>query len=51
MKSVKLVVVISFLVSISLKAQDEVLTENQTDTVLKEKFVPQFSTSLGVIDE
>jgi hypothetical protein len=51
MKSVKLLVVISFLLSASLKAQDEASLENQTDTVLKEKFVPQFSTSLGVIDE
>ncbi|MCB9360724.1 MAG: TonB-dependent receptor plug domain-containing protein [Flavobacteriales bacterium] len=51
MKSVKLLVVISFLLSASLKAQDEASLENQTDTVLKEKFVPQYSTSLGVIDE
>lgn len=51
MKSVKLLVVISFLFSASLYAQTDTSTEVVPDTVLKEEFVPLFSTSLGVIDE
>lgn len=50
MKSVNLLVAISLLSSV-VKAQTNTSNQENQDTVLTEKFVPQFSTSLGVIDE
>jgi len=51
MKIIKVFACASILFSLSLQAQTDPSLTNDTDTVLKEKFVPQFSTSLGVIDE
>ena len=51
MKSVKLIVVVSFLFSVSLKAQNDTTVNSVADTNFNSELLPQFSTSLNILDE